>query len=310
MINQSLKISEKNLFYYTVIIIVLIQALISFQGFDVCDEGFSLTFYQQFYRHPENVEYNFVYWLSGLIGGLWYNLFPKGGILWFRILAIVFNTSTFILGYKILKPYLGNLCTLVGLAMALFVNNYGYLVFYHNPLTALMALIAIYFLLKGMKTGKTLFMVLSGIVVGLSVFARIPNITLVLLMLILPLWAYLQKRLLKEFIKPVLSFVFGIAIGWILVFLLLLALGQLEIMEKALGSLVELGRVENSGHNSGHLLNVYVSQQIKVIFILGLLLVYGLFVWLSVSLISSRKIKNIVLLFSSVLFFLLDIWDH
>ncbi|MCT4630519.1 hypothetical protein, partial [Winogradskyella sp.] len=104
---------EKNLLYIqnnsvsvAIVVVVLIQILLSFQGFDVCDDGFVLTFYQQIFQNPESVEYNFLYWFSGFVGGVWHQLYEDGGILWFRILAIVVNTATLYISYKILKSYM------------------------------------------------------------------------------------------------------------------------------------------------------------------------------------------------------------
>ena len=76
-------------FYSAILIIVVIQVILMFQGFDVCDDGFVLTSYQQIFNSPSSVEYNFVYWLSSIIGGLWYKLYEDGGILWFRVLLLI-----------------------------------------------------------------------------------------------------------------------------------------------------------------------------------------------------------------------------
>ncbi|MGB0280411.1 MAG: hypothetical protein ACPGAA_06470, partial [Flavobacteriaceae bacterium] len=50
-----------------------IQVLIAIQGFDVCDEGSKLTFFQQFFNDIGSVRYNFVHYVTGVVGGLWYN---------------------------------------------------------------------------------------------------------------------------------------------------------------------------------------------------------------------------------------------
>lgn len=297
-------ISNKRFFYGFVLLLVLCQLVLAFQGFDLCDEGFSLTFYQQFFLYPESVEYNFVYWLSGLIGGIWYKLYPEGGILWFRILAVLCNTSIFLMGYKLLKPHIGSFSSLVGLTMVLFMNNFGYLVFYHNPLTALLSLVGAYFILKGIETKKLWLLMLSGMAIGINVFSRIPNLTLFAFLLIIPLAGYLKKEPFVKSIKPMVLFLIGIALGFLVVVLILSALDQLEIMEKALGSLVSLGTVEASGHNSIHLLRIYLNQQINVLLILGVILLYGLMVLGISSLVKSALLKKMAIILSGFLFFL------
>lgn len=283
-------------------VVIVVQLLLSFQGFDLCDEGFSLTFYQQFYNDPASVEYNFVYWLSGLIGGLWYELFPEGGILWFRLLAVICNSLTFFLGYKILHRYLGVKWTVIGLTMALFANNFGFLVFYHNQLTALMALWAIYLMQKGLVQGKNRLLLFAGIVLGVNIFTRIPNLTLLGFVGVVPLYFW-GKEWFKNAVFPILYFAFGSILGIGLVFLTLASLGQVEIMFGALESLFYLGSQSDSGHNSGALINVFLGNHI-VTFILGCVLLAVCFGFTSVfSWFEKQKIVWIsILVFAFLLF--------
>ena len=69
-----------NIFF---IVLFLIQIVFIFQGIDIADEGFHSTFYQQIYHNPQSVEYNFMYWFSGITGGAWLRLFPELWIAWF-----------------------------------------------------------------------------------------------------------------------------------------------------------------------------------------------------------------------------------
>ena len=63
------------------LLLFLYQLIFIFQGIDFLDEGFTATFYQQFYNDPSSVEYNFMFWLSGLIGGTFACLFPDSGLI-------------------------------------------------------------------------------------------------------------------------------------------------------------------------------------------------------------------------------------
>ena len=66
--------------------ILLYGLLVGFQGFDLCDEGWTMTAYQQIFICPQSVEYNFLYYVTLLVGGLWEKLFGWGGYLSFRLL--------------------------------------------------------------------------------------------------------------------------------------------------------------------------------------------------------------------------------
>lgn len=255
---------KANKFQLTICLIVSIQIILAFQGFDVCDEGFSLSFYQQFFANPESVEYNFVYWLSGVIGGLWYLLFEEGGILWFRLLAIIFNTSIFILSYNLLKNAIRKEYVLIGLSMVLFVNHFGYLAFYYNQLSALITVIGASFLIKGISKKSLILIGVAGIIVGINVFSRLPNITLLGWVIIIPFFAYLKGESLKNTIKPILLFILGAFFGVILVLIIMYFTGHLDIMKRASLSIINLSKTEDSGHNLLSMFGTYIYNYKKV----------------------------------------------
>lgn len=296
--------SSKKDLYITVSAIVILQLLLGFQGFDVCDDGFVLTFYQQFFNAPSSVEYNFVYWFAGLIGGLWYELFPSGGLIWFRLLTIIINTSSFVIAYTIFKPLIGSRLSVLGICVALFVNDFGFLTFYHNQLTILLLLISVYFILKGIKTNHYLSIIFSGFFIGLCVFTRLTNATLFSLVLVFPASHYISGITIVSSLKKVFSFCLGILVGFGLILVLLLLLGQQTIMLNALMSLVDLGNTNGSSHGFSKLISIYVydfkflfKSLIKFVLLL-------LFFIITTKLTSKRKVLNILmLLVNFVLFF-------
>ncbi|MEM9678794.1 MAG: glycosyltransferase family 39 protein [Bacteroidota bacterium] len=261
-------ISSRRSFYITLILVVFVQIVLSFQGFDVCDDGFVLTGYQQIFNAPESVEYNFVYWLSTLMGGVWYQLFPSGGVLWFRILAVLVNTLTFVLAYRLLKNYIKPIYALLGLSMVLFVNDFGFLVFYHNQFTALFAVSIAYFLERGLVKNSIRHLLISGVLIGVNVSTRLPNITLSVLILVIPYAYYLNGKRLKQSIKPIMYFILGIIMGLAIILILLLALGHLQISQNAIATLFNLGATRGSGHSILDMLKIVVINYQKV-FILG-----------------------------------------
>lgn len=241
--------STKSELYIVILLVIFIQLVLGFQGFDVCDDGFVLTFYQQIFNNPSSVEYNFLYWLSGVVGGLWYELFPKGGILWFRVFTVLINTLCFITAYNIFKRFIPKRIVFLGLIIVLFVNDYGFLVYYHNHITVLLTLLSVLYLMKGIGQNRNLFLIISGFLIAINVFARIPNITLFVFIFAIPFSYYLRKENYRKAIKPMVHYALGIVLGFVFILLLLVALGQLEIMQKAIYSLFDLGKAEDSTHN-------------------------------------------------------------
>ncbi|AEH01632.1 hypothetical protein [Lacinutrix sp. 5H-3-7-4] len=252
--------------------IVALQIILGFQGFDICDDGFALTFYQQIYNNPSSIEFNFVYWLSGVVGGLWYTIFPNGGILWFKFFTVIINTLTFLIGYKIFKPFMPKRIVLLGMLIILFVNDFGFLIFYHNHLTALLALISVYYLLNGLIKKKPLFIILSGLIIGANVFTRIPNLTLFVFILAIPFYYILNKEHLKYALKPMLHYILGIILGFGVIALLLVSLGQFKIMQNAILGLFDLGVTKDSTHNFGGLLKTYYYNYRVLFSVIGELL--------------------------------------
>lgn len=61
--------SGKAFALWLAVICIVVQIPPLFMGVELCDSGFYLTFYDNIYSHPECVEYNFMYYLSGLTGG-------------------------------------------------------------------------------------------------------------------------------------------------------------------------------------------------------------------------------------------------
>ena len=57
-------------------------------GLDLCDAGFYLTFYDNIFTRPATVSYNFMYYLSGLLGGLLQMLFPAMGVVGMRLAGL------------------------------------------------------------------------------------------------------------------------------------------------------------------------------------------------------------------------------
>ncbi|MBC3844827.1 glycosyltransferase family 39 protein [Winogradskyella echinorum] len=245
----------------TISFVLIVLFLLALQGFDVVDEGWYMTFYQQFYNHPETVEYNFAFYLTGIIGGLWYELFPTGGILSFRILAMLCMVSTFVVSYKILSKYMPKNYAIIGLLMILFVNDFGYVAFYYNQLSAFFAVLIIYFLLKGINEKHKLSLLIAGGLTAINVFSRLPNITLFAFSLVFPIQLLWTKSIkAKYWLNQLLVYGCGVVIGFGIIYMVLVALGHTHIMHNAILGILDKGQNTGSNHNFSKLLLVYIKE--------------------------------------------------
>jgi len=250
----------------TVLFVVCLLGLLSFQGFDVCDEGWYMTFYQQIFNAPETVEYNFAFWLTGIVGGIWYELFPEGGVLSFRLLTIIIITATIIVAYKLLTRYIKKEYVIIGLLMVMLVNDFGYLAFYYNHLSGFLAVCIVFFLDKGIRKQKLFAMSIAGLLTAVNVFSRLPNITLFALLLVIPTQYFFDKSISKKNItKQILAFILGSILGFVIVYLVMLALGHINVFKNAVSGIINKGGNTDSNHNITRLLSFYIKEYAKVL---------------------------------------------
>ena len=124
---------------YFLILTGIYLVLLSFQGIDARDEGWILSFYQQIFSNPETVEYHFLFYLSGLIGGAFYTVFSQGGILYFRLLNVIVILLTSTAVFHFYKEYLKSWQIILGCTFVILnLSAYGVILgLHHDYLTAL-----------------------------------------------------------------------------------------------------------------------------------------------------------------------------
>ena len=75
------------------VLIIFVQVIFIFQGLDFADSGFDAVFYSRIFSDPSTVQYNFMFWFTGIIGGAWLKLFPGLGLLGLRLAGIFLYPS-------------------------------------------------------------------------------------------------------------------------------------------------------------------------------------------------------------------------
>lgn len=262
-------------FIVSIFVVLTIQIILGLQGFDVCDDGFVLSSFQQIFNNPEATEYNFVYYLSTIVGGIWYEMYPNGGILWFRFFTVLVNTLKFTIAFQILKEIVPKRIALVSCFMLLFVNNFGFLTYYHNYLTEVLALSSIYFFMRYFKSNLPKYLLIAGFISGINVFTRLTNITLFGLAMSIPYFCYLKKQRITLYLKPVVFYVVGSLTGLLAIYFLLISLGHLDIFTNAFLSLFDMGETKGSSHDVSALIEFY-SYEYQQLFFYGIILMVSL----------------------------------
>jgi hypothetical protein len=223
-------------------LIFIFQLLLIFQGFDLSDEGFLSTFYSQIFRNPTSVSYNFMFWLTGIIGGTWSKITSPLGLLGLRLGGAITNTLTVMLTHRLLKKYLGPEYLKLGLILVVLSLNNDIKILNYNTLSSLFYVFGITFLFRGIIKNHALDILLGGFIAGLNVFVRTPNILEVGLVLGIMYNSYLSNQSYSISIKQISSFLSGFITAIGLVVFIMYLTGHLSIYLGSLKLLYAMGK--------------------------------------------------------------------
>lgn len=299
--SSALKIEEKSgeshprgmsagLFF---LFLCLFQLLFIFQGADVGDSGSYATFYEQIFNDPESVQYSFMFWFSGIVGGLYMKLLPSLGILGIRIAGVLISTSTIIVTYNLLKRYVNQRNLQLGLfILVLFVNN-NPKEFYYNNFSAFLYVVTAFLLFKGLKFNKRLLIILSGVFISLNMFNRFPNLLGLGLIITIFYYGYLNHQPVKKQLTNSLLLVSGFIAGTIIICLIMYLIGHLAIYMNSLKLLFSMGKTAN--HSPAHQNGYDIFNMIKVLikqYTISVFLAVITFFFILTALLTANKIKK------------------
>src|ERR1700688_2731207 len=215
--------------YLFFLLLFTYQILIIFQGLDIVDEGFHATGYQQIFNDPESVQYSFIFWLTDVVGGLVLKFSPIGGLLGLRIAGAIVSLITIIFSYKILRKHISaGTLKLALVLLALSINNDPKDIYYDN-LSALLYVITAYLLYGGLTRKNNLLIFAGGLVIGLNIFTRIPNILAPGIGLVIFYYGSCSIQSAKMQVKNFLFFVAGCLTAIAGIFAVMVLLSQFHL---------------------------------------------------------------------------------
>lgn len=267
---------------------VIYYLIVSLQGIDFADEGFSLTFYRFIFSHPEDVKYLFLYYFTGLVGGVWELCFGWLGNYAFRILFSLTAGCIVLIAFATLRPYFRPSTIVISTLACILWPGLCLYFFNHDCLTILLFLLTIYAMNKGLD-GKNIAWWIMGFFMALNISTRLPNLTL-LILLFAPLIEAFRKGNYLYGIINVLRIVGGICIGSILLLLLSYLLHHTAVWFSSLQFLTTMGSDPSDTHSIFNLLSRYKNTY-KSIFVCSL---YGALIYLFYSITVRYASKKIV----------------
>ena len=272
---------QEHKFIYVLIVVILYQVVCALQGFDLSDEGWGMYFYQQIFKNPECVVAQMPYWVTGVIGGGWNLLFPEGGFFGTRILGVIMVTGTFCISYVFLRKSIDSSWLLVGLVAQILIvagdpKPYGY-----NSLTAFIILLVIIVFWRGLERNKLLWLFLGGILLGINIFVRIPNLAILPIILVIPAYLYWKTGKIQLLTCQVWVTIFGVIVGTSVVIMAMFYWGYWPLFMEAITGVTNSVTDETNSHEFGRLVVRYTKNYWGIISVGSLLILFGgIYVWL------------------------------
>ena len=109
----NIKLMQKIAKFFLVACIVLYPLIHSFIGIDLGDTGYHLYAFENLFKTPELI--SFTSYFTTFLGWGWLTLFPGLGLWGLNFLEVILEMLMSFSVYKVLRPYLGELQTLLGI---------------------------------------------------------------------------------------------------------------------------------------------------------------------------------------------------
>jgi hypothetical protein len=243
------------------IFLFLFQVLFIFQGLDFADEGFHSTFYQQIFKNPETVEYNFMFWMSGIIGGSWLRLFPEYGLLSLRLGGVILNMLTVLVTYRLLKNYIQDSYLKLGLLFIVLLNGAAVKDINYNNISALFFVLSIFFLSNSIINKKDFYLFIAGIFLSLAAFSRLSNISgLALMTVIIYSGFFVFTRSIPSQVKQILIFFAGSIFTVLALLGVMKLIGHYSIFMDSLKLLKSLAASTENTHGLANLIKIILKD--------------------------------------------------
>lgn len=241
---------------WTIVLLTLWQLVVALFGVDLCDTGYYLTFFDNVFSSPGAVEYNFMYYLSGMAGGALSTILPEGGRwLALRLAGVLCNTAVMVMLAWALRRALPATAVILGCLMVVASLVQFPYTFNNDLMSVLLWVAALVCIYKGLTGRRTALLLLAGIIVGANTFTRIPNV-LAAGLTIMPLIAhYYYYGSWRSCWRQAGMMLLGMAAGALAVIGLMMALGHWELFVQNMADLlgVATGSSGEASHNAGGL---------------------------------------------------------
>lgn len=235
--------------------------LFIWQGLDVTDQGYSLTNYRSFFRHPEATEDSASMWLTNLVGATWDAMFGWFGVVGMRALWALCLSLGMLLSFRLVRELTSTrIAALAVLIASLFLSDRRETWFSYNTSTSILLVAATLCLADGIARQRPRRLFAAGAFIGVLPFARFPNVLAVALLAALGLAAWIDAARRARLPRDVGMTVSGIAAGAGGTLAIIYLRGDAELVFGSVRDLFSPSSHE-VGYGTDTLLDKFVSDQ-------------------------------------------------
>jgi hypothetical protein len=244
---------------------LLVPWLFIWQGLDFSDQGYLLTGYRCFFRHPEVTQDSGHMWLTNLIGASWDALFGRLGVVGMRGLWALCLSLGMLLAFRVARTVASEIpAALSVLVTSVFLSNRRETWFSYNTLSSLLLVVAAGCMVYGIVQRKRHWLLIAGVAIGAAPFARFPNLLAMTLPSAILLAAWLEPERRASLLRDVASALLGIATGVAALLALIYARGDWRLYVDGVRSLFAPS-MENAGYASGDLVVRFANDQLTAL---------------------------------------------
>jgi hypothetical protein len=228
--------------------------LFIWQGLDFTDQGYSLTNYRCFLRHPEATVDSGALWLTNLIGGLWDAAFGWLGVVGMRALWALCHSLGLLLAFRALRPLTSErAAALAVLVTSPFLSDRRETWFSYNTSTSLLLVAAAVCMVAGIARRQPKLLFGAGMWIGILPFARFPNLLAVALLAAPGFAALIDRERRSTLLRDLGISVLGVAAGCALMLALIALRGDTQLVFDGVAELFAPAAQE-AGYDTGSLL--------------------------------------------------------
>jgi 4-amino-4-deoxy-L-arabinose transferase-like glycosyltransferase len=239
--------------------------LFIWQGIDFTDQGYLVTGYRCFFRHPEVTEDSGHMWLTNLIGATWDAVFGGLGLVSARALWALCMSLGMWLAYRLARSLTSETAAaFAALASSVFLSDRRETWFSYNTASSILFAAATTCLVFGIARQRRSFLFATGALIGIAPFARFPNVLALGLPsgLLLAAWIAAERR--KSLPRDIAATLLGIGAGAALLLAAIYLRGDAALYWGGIASLFAPS-MQNAGYGTQSLLGNFLHDQVSAL---------------------------------------------